>query len=187
MCCWVRVRRRGCGPGTGRRCSIWPRRRPRRRKAEAEEAAKEAPEAATALTNVAAEAAKAAVVNAGALPPLIALLSDGPAKAQEEAVKALTILAINADNKVAIAKARALPPLTALLGNSSDGAHEEAAEVRRNLMIGADNTRAIAKAGALSPLQSRCLATARRGMSSKIGAALRTYRSARVPYNFKDK
>jgi alkylhydroperoxidase family enzyme len=60
-----------------------------------------------------------AIVRQGALWPLIALVSEGSAGAQEKAAKALRNLAVNDENEMAIVHAGALVPLIALLSEGS--------------------------------------------------------------------
>eukprot|EP01052_Picozoa_sp_SAG31_P050035 SAG31_NODE_11237_length_1050_cov_4.801262_1_plen_104_part_10 len=86
---------------------------------------------------------KVAIAQAGALAPLVRLLTEGSANAKEQAVLALQSLAANnADNKVAIAQAGALAPLVRLLTEGSAKAKENAAGALRNLAFNnADNLR----------------------------------------------
>ena len=80
--------------------------------------------AATALANLghSNKANSVAIGGAGAIPPLVALLSGGPkSKAAAEAAGALASLALNiAANTAAIIEAGAIPPLVALLSGGPD-------------------------------------------------------------------
>jgi hypothetical protein len=94
-----------------------------------------------------------AIVREGALGPLIALLSEGSAGAQEQAALALGTLAFNnAENQVAIVQAGALGPLVALLSEGSAAAREQAARAMTNLAANENNDSAFASAGALGAL-----------------------------------
>ena len=74
-------------------------------------------QAARALTVLAkgGDENQAAIARAGAIEPLVALVSGGNAGTQEAAAAALHWLAFGADNQVAIARAGAIEPLVALL------------------------------------------------------------------------
>jgi len=75
--------------------------------------------------------AKVKFARAGAIPPLVALLSNGTADAKEKAAGALLNLAGNAENKIAIASAGGIPPLVALLSNGTAIAKEKASSAER--------------------------------------------------------
>ena len=95
-----------------------------------------------------------AIIDAGVLPPLVALLKTSTADAQDMAAYLLRILACkNAANKVAIAVAGAIKPLVALVTNGAAGGQERAAEALQNLAgNNAANKVAIAAAGGIAPL-----------------------------------
>jgi len=81
-----------------------------------------AAQAAAALSDLARDDARgAAIIEAGAVPPLVALLSGGPeSEAAAQAAGALRKLARNNDaGKAAIIEADAIPPLVALLSGGS--------------------------------------------------------------------
>eukprot|EP00964_Phaeocystis_antarctica_P134605 scaffold98864_cov59-Phaeocystis_antarctica.AAC.6 len=102
-----------------------------------------------------APARKAAIVRAGAVEPLVAMLRGGSAGAQEQAAAALSRLADNTDYGVAIAQAGATEPLVALLKSGSKGVQEAAAAALCHLtesLTDADMQVAIVRAGAIKPL-----------------------------------
>ena len=109
---------------------------------------------AAAWALVTSEVTSARVIaRAGAIEPLVALLSGDNAGAQEAAAAALGNLAFDeADNTLAIARAGAIEPLVALLRVGSVRAQEEAASALRNLAAIRPNCVAIARAGAIEPL-----------------------------------
>jgi vacuolar protein 8 len=78
--------------------------------------------AAEALGNLADNADnKAAISQAGAIAPLVALLSGGGIdRVKDAAAGALATLAVNADNQVAIARAGAIAPLGAMLSEGGN-------------------------------------------------------------------
>ena len=88
---------------------------------EGDDAAKT--DAARALWSLAGGTAnKAAIAEAGGIPPLIELLRDGLPRERDArfwAVRALVSLAYNDANKVLIAEAGGIPPLVKLLRNGS--------------------------------------------------------------------
>ena len=86
-------------------------------------------QAARALTVLAkgGDENQAAIARAGAIEPLVALVSGGNAGAQEAAAAALHWLAFGADNQVAIARAGAIEPLVALLHEPTTAATTRAA------------------------------------------------------------
>ena len=88
------------------------------------------------------------VVNAGAISPLVMLLSTGVSEAKKEAAGALSTLALNnPSNQLAIATG-----LVALLGSGSAEAQEHVTLLMLTLASDADNRVAIAKAGAIKRL-----------------------------------
>ena len=88
------------------------------------------------------------VVNAGAISPLVMLLSTGVNEAKREAAGALSTLALNnPSNQLAIATG-----LVALLGSGSAEAQEHVTLLLLTLASDADNRVAVAKAGAVQRL-----------------------------------
>ena len=88
------------------------------------------------------------IVNAGAISPLVTLLSTGVSEAKREAAGALSTLALNEpSNQLAIATG-----LVALLGSGSAEAQEHVTSLLLSLATDADNRVAIAKAGAVQRL-----------------------------------
>jgi len=106
---------------------------------------------------------------AGAIPPLIAMLSGGPESeaAVEAAVALANLLSSNIANRAVIEQAGAMPPLAAMLSGSpeSDGA-PDAARALRNLTHDSEAARAtVVEAGAILPL----VALLRGGPESEAG------------------
>ena len=98
------------------------------------------------------DANRAAIAAAGAILPLVRLLGSASEGVQEQAARALEILAVNSDdNPAAIAAADAIPPLVRLLGSRSAGVQERAAGLA-NLAVTDANRAALAAAGAILPL-----------------------------------
>ena len=98
-----------------------------------------------------ADSHEAAIVRAGAIEPLVALLRGGGERAQRAAAGALSYLAT--DHQAAIAQAGAIEPLVALVRGGSAEAQGAAASALGNLAgDNADNRVAIARAGAIAPL-----------------------------------
>ena len=102
-----------------------------------------------------------AIVSAGAIEPLVALMRGGSARAQEVVAWALEALAVHAtvhaDNQVAIAQAYAqagaIEALVALVRGGNPAAQVKAAGALGYLAHNApDNQAAIAQAGAIGPL-----------------------------------
>ena len=88
------------------------------------------------------------IVNAGAISPLVALLSFGTAVVKEEAAGALSTLAMNSpSNQLAIATG-----LVALLGTGSAESQEHVTQLLVTLAHDPDNRVAISKAGAIQRL-----------------------------------
>jgi vacuolar protein 8 len=119
---------------------------------EGDDAAKEA--AAGALYNRAFGNVinKAAIAEAGGIPPLVELLRDGSADAKRRAAWALCTLAYISANKDLIAAAGGIPPLVELL---RDGSVDKIIAVRalQNLAYSnAANKILIAEAGGIPPL-----------------------------------
>jgi vacuolar protein 8 len=94
------------------------------------------------------------IAQAGAIPPLVALLSVG--ETHQVAASALADLASNDANKITIAEAGAIPPLIALLSCGPHSAAMTAARALSNLVRRNANEKVnkitIAQAGAIPPL-----------------------------------
>ncbi|CAE7238222.1 PUB4, partial [Symbiodinium natans] len=101
---------------------------------------------------------QAAVVQSGALLPLVELLGHDASGLREEAARALWNLArnnkeINAYNQVAISRAGAIPPLVRLLEDDEPRIRVVAAAVLNDLAAdNSENQVAIAQGGAIGPL-----------------------------------
>lgn len=88
------------------------------------------------------------IVNAGAISPLVNLLSAGAAEVKEEAAGALSTLAFNSPStQLAIASG-----LVVLVGTGSAEAQEHVTQLLNHLSVDPDNCAAIAKAGAIPRL-----------------------------------
>lgn len=88
------------------------------------------------------------IVNAGAIFPLVNLLSSGVPEVKEEAASVLSTLSLNSPtNQLAIATG-----LVALVGTGSADSQEQVTQVLLTLAADADNRIAIAKAGAIPRL-----------------------------------
>ena len=135
--------------------------------------------AAGALTNLACKAAnRAAIVEAGAIPPLVALLRSG----EEKAAMALTNLACNRDACTAIAEAGAIPPLVALLKNGKAHGQECAARALQNLILKrAWNMVEIVEAGAVDPLVA-LMRDASGSLKEAATAALKQFNSCALAW-----
>eukprot|EP00929_Paragymnodinium_shiwhaense_P106430 TRINITY_DN7180_c0_g2_i1.p1 TRINITY_DN7180_c0_g2~~TRINITY_DN7180_c0_g2_i1.p1 ORF type:complete len:809 (-),score=234.95 TRINITY_DN7180_c0_g2_i1:235-2661(-) len=116
--------------------------------------------AALRLRNLAADNTEnqVAIVQAGAIAPLVKLLQDSDEVMREEAARALWNLArssknINSHNQNAIAQAGAIPPLIRLLEDAVPRVRVVAAAVLNDLAIDNEaNQVAITKAGVIEPL-----------------------------------
>eukprot|EP00900_Chrysochromulina_parva_P024582 jgi/Chrpa1/6758/Chrysochromulina_OHIO_Genome00009813-RA len=109
--------------------------------------------AAGALADMRENESRVAIARAGAIVPLVALLTAQDPAAGAEAARALRSLAINAENKVSIAQAGAIAPLVMLVQSGTDDQKEQAAGALRNLAVKKGyNQEMIAKAGAIAPL-----------------------------------
>jgi vacuolar protein 8 len=97
-----------------------------------------------------------AIEQAGAIAPLVAMLSSYSTYSQRTRApaEALANLAFNDDNRVAIARAGAIAPLVALLsGGGTDEVMGAVARALGNLSCNnANNKAAITRAGAIAPL-----------------------------------
>ena len=120
--------------------------------------------AAVQLCTLAAEAIKEmsasnkrnqdAIAEAGAIPPLVAMLASPAAQMQANAAGALANLATNHhDNQLAIAKTGAIAPLCTLVKEGADETKDEAASALWALSSdNAPNKDTIAKLGGIDPL-----------------------------------
>ena len=134
-----------------------------------------AADAVSALFNLsAAEANWTVIIEAGAIPPLVALLSGRPAFAAADSAKAagaLSNLAEHAAGKAAVISAGAIPPLVALLGGEPESAAAERAAGALRKLAGCRLGRAaIIHAGAIPPLVA--LLRGRPEVAGKAGWAL---------------
>jgi vacuolar protein 8 len=113
-------------------------------------------EAAGALGNLAFnyDIGAAAVVEAGAISPLVGLLRGGSDEVRAEAARALWSLAYGNDNiAAAVAEAGAIPSIVQLLSGSSDEGRVNAAGALATLAAGMNAfTAAVVAAGAIPPL-----------------------------------
>ena len=101
----------------------------------------------------------AAIADAGAIAPLVALVTNGTADGQELAARTLATLAGDefderVSTRAAIVKAGGIPPLVALVANPATRCQEQAARALANLADVRDDANhiAIAEAGAIAPL-----------------------------------
>ncbi|CAE7354175.1 PUB13, partial [Symbiodinium necroappetens] len=135
---------------------------------------------------------RASVAAAGAIPPLVELLSSSITDVQKAAAgtraavirlsgsgeqgwaaNALRDLAISADNQALIAEAGGIPPLVELLSSSNTDVQMMAAAALRHLASNADNKALIAEAGGIPPLVS-CLTTGTKWAQLHAAEALGT-------------
>ena len=111
--------------------------------------------AADALANLAFyNANQAAIVAAGGIPPLVALVRDGTTEYQKRnAAGALTNLASQTANRAAIAAAGGIPPLVALVrdGSTEDQKENAANALRYIALHNAANKAEIAAEGGILP------------------------------------
>ena len=93
------------------------------------------------------------IAKAGAIDPLVALVSSGAAGGQEMAAAALAQLACGGKgNCAAIAEAGGIEPLVELLRNGTADCQRQAALALNNLTCHAANNAAIVEAGGIAPL-----------------------------------
>ena len=98
-------------------------------------------------------AALVAIAEAGAIPPLVALLRNGSADRQEQAAAALGLLAGNNAVTAATVEADSIAPLVALVRNGRAVGQERAARALANIARGSRaNQAAIVEAGGIAPL-----------------------------------
>ena len=118
--------------------------------------------------------AHAEIIAAGALPPLVALLSAGSSAAvQEQSAWAIFVLAFDSDSVIKIIAAGAIPPLVALLGSHSTAtAQEVAAMVLQKIAAYADSSAKIAAAGAIPLLVTMLGAQSAKGVQEAAAGAL---------------
>ncbi|XP_020229692.1 U-box domain-containing protein 14 [Cajanus cajan] len=92
------------------------------------------------------------IAEAGAIPPLVDLLSSSDPRTQEHAVTALLNLSINDSNKGTIVNAGAIPDIVDVLKNGSMEARENAAATLFSLSVLDENKVQIGAAGAIPAL-----------------------------------
>lgn len=92
------------------------------------------------------------IAEAGAIPPLVDLLSSSDPRTQEHAVTALLNLSINESNKGTIVNAGAIPDIVDVLKNGSMEARENAAATLFSLSVLDENKVQIGAAGAIPAL-----------------------------------
>ena len=120
------------------------------------EAAAEAPEAASEAVEGKEEEGEGkekgesdrltGIAEAGAIMPLVALLSSGTTQARENAAGALWHLALDRSIQMAIARVNGISPLVTILDDGTEQAHKHAADALARLAIkNADNQAQIAK------------------------------------------
>ena len=99
---------------------------------------------------------EAAIVAAGAIPPIVHLLKSKAAPVQEEAARALSNLgndpATNEATQISIAEAGALPPLILMLKSKSETVQIKAAAALNNLSSAPVVQARVGSAGAVAPL-----------------------------------
>ncbi|HVT62177.1 MAG TPA: protein kinase, partial [Legionellaceae bacterium] len=95
---------------------------------------------------------KAAIAQAGAIEPLIELLSDKNTKIRYHSARMLQYLIVAAENKATIARAGAIEPLIRLLSDSDTKIRKYAVGALMSLAISSKNRIPIAQAGAIEPL-----------------------------------
>ena len=115
---------------------------------------------------------KASIAAAGAITPLVELLSGSTPKIQAAAADALwNLAASDDDNRVLIAEAGGIPALVELLRSSDPEVQRRAARALWNLALNANNKALIAEAGGIPPLVSY-LTTGTEGTQWIAAAAL---------------
>ncbi|PHU01371.1 hypothetical protein BC332_31158 [Capsicum chinense] len=92
------------------------------------------------------------IVNNGAIPPLVQLLSYPDSRIQEHAVTALLNLSIDETNKKLISKEDSIPAIIEILQNGSVGAKENSAAALFSLSMLDDNKEAIGSLKGIPPL-----------------------------------
>ena len=99
---------------------------------------------------------EAAIVAAGAIPPIVHLLKSKAAPVQEEAARALSNLgndpATNEATQISIAEAGALPPLILMYKSKSETVQIKAAAALNNLSSAPVVQARVGSAGAVAPL-----------------------------------
>ena len=126
------------------------------------------------------------MAKAGAIPPLVACLSDGPSDvSKEDAAAALANLAfLSEENKVAIAKAGGIAPLLALERDGSAAVKSTAACALKNLTANnVDNEAAVAAARAAAEIaahKAKTLALEQRIVDLEHALEERTARDDRL-------
>ncbi|EFJ20345.1 hypothetical protein SELMODRAFT_51906, partial [Selaginella moellendorffii] len=92
------------------------------------------------------------IAGAGAIPPLVDLITSKEKKLQENAVTALLNLSINNANKSEIVAAGAVPPLVEVLKSGTSTARENSAAALFSLSVLDENKPVIGASGAIQPL-----------------------------------
>ncbi|KAL8159857.1 hypothetical protein V2J09_001394 [Rumex salicifolius] len=131
------------------------------------------------------------IADAGAIPPLVELLSSTDERVQEHAVTALLNLSINEANKGIIVNAGAIPDIVEVLKNGSMEGRENAAATLFSLSVMDKNKVAIGAAGAIpalikllcegTPRGKKDAATAIFNLSIYQGNKVRAVRAGVVP------
>ena len=135
----------------------------------------EAAAAAKALGTLACDDAnRAAIADAGAIAPLVALVTNGSADGQKMAAWVLTNLACDDAILTMIVDAGGIPPLVALLSYGSDESQGMASSTLIGIADGnAANQAAIVAAGAVDPLvELACGFTPKRAVARRALEAL---------------
>ena len=104
------------------------------------------------LAGMGTSSIRAKIAAAGAIPPLVQLLSSPSAGAPEAAARTLAELAVDSKVGLEIAAAGAIPPLVKLLWARSAGAQEHAAWALDQLASGARSSASAIKAAGAIPL-----------------------------------
>ncbi|EFJ08739.1 ubiquitin-protein ligase, PUB2 [Selaginella moellendorffii] len=92
------------------------------------------------------------IANAGAIKPLVALLSSADPKVQEDSVTSLLNLSLNDGNKHDIVDSGAIPPLISVLSEGNPEARQNAAATLFSLSVKQEYTALIGASGAIPPL-----------------------------------
>ncbi|KAH9323700.1 hypothetical protein KI387_018339, partial [Taxus chinensis] len=123
-----------------------------------------------------------AEAGAGAIPPLIKLLSTQDQRTQEHAVTALLNLSIHDGNKRTIVMAGAVPPIVEILKSGSMEARENAAATLFNLSFPNEHNVTIGKSGAIPTLVDLLRDGNQRGKKDAVNAFfhLRVYQGNKV-------
>ena len=120
---------------------------------------------------------KSAIVEAGGVSPLVAMLESASPEATCHAAASLNQLAALGSNRPIIARANAIPPLVDLLAHGSEEAHRYATGALWHLASAADNKVAMVNAGVIPPLVKVLVSTvaeARENAAAVISTLART-------------